>query len=128
LISPIAIFGIVFFVLYLRQEGIRTGRAVGLLLLVAVAAFLGAKLFSLYVRDWELYSPLSAEWRGGLRYPGAMLAMLLLGPLLQRWLLPELPLLHRGAVFTVLLPQLRARQPGVVSASPAATACFRVTS
>ncbi len=92
LISPIAIFGILFFILYLRQDGIRTGRAVWLLLLIAVAAFLGAKLFSLHVRGWEPYQPLSAELRGGLRYPGALIAMVLLGPLLKRWLLPELPL------------------------------------
>jgi prolipoprotein diacylglyceryltransferase len=92
LISPIAIFGILFFVLYLRQDGIRAGRAVILMLLIAVVAFLGAKLFSLQVRGWELYKPLSAELRGGLRYPGALIAMVLLGPLLQRWLLPELPL------------------------------------
>jgi phosphatidylglycerol:prolipoprotein diacylglycerol transferase len=92
LISPIAIFGIAFFVLYLRQDGIRVGRAVGMLLLIAVVAFLGAKLFSLYVRGWEVYQPLWAEWRGGLRYPGALIAMVVLGPLLKRWILPELPL------------------------------------
>jgi prolipoprotein diacylglyceryltransferase len=92
LISPIAIFGILFFILYLRQDGIRAGRAVVLLLLIAVVAFLGAKLFSLQVRGWEPYQPLSAELRGGLRYPGALIAMVLLGPLLKRWILPELPL------------------------------------
>ncbi len=92
LISPIAIFGILFFIFYLRQDGIRVGRAVLLLLLIAVVAFLGAKLFSLYVRGWEPYQPLSAELRGGLRYPGALIAMVLLGPLLKRWILPELPL------------------------------------
>ncbi len=92
LISPTAIFGILFFILYLRQDGIRTGRAVVLLLLIAVVAFLGAKVFSLYVRDWVPYAPLSSEWRGGLRYPGAVLAMLLFSPLLKRWILPELPL------------------------------------
>lgn len=92
LISPIAIFGICFFVFYLRQDGIRAGRCVLLLVLVAVFAFLGAKLFSLYVRGWELYQPLSAEWRGGLRYPGAVIAMLITAPLLKRWILPELPL------------------------------------
>jgi prolipoprotein diacylglyceryltransferase len=92
LISPIAIFGILFFILYLRQEGIRTGRAVWLLLLIAAFAFLGAKLFSLHVRGWELYQPLSAELRGGLRYPGALIAIVLTGPLLKRWILPELPL------------------------------------
>ncbi|MEZ5501643.1 MAG: prolipoprotein diacylglyceryl transferase [Halioglobus sp.] len=92
LISPIALFGILFFVLYLRQDGIRTGRTIGLLLLLAVVAFLGAKLFSLYVRGWELYEPLSAELRAGLRYPGALIAMVVVGPLLQRWILPELAL------------------------------------
>jgi len=92
LISPIALFGITFFVLYLRSEGIRPWRAVGLLLCIAVAALLGAKLFSLYVRGWELYQPLSHELRGGLRYPGGLLAMLVTAPLLKRWILPELPL------------------------------------
>lgn len=92
LISPIAIFGMLFFILYLRQDGIRAGRAMGLLLLLAVVAFFGAKIFSLYVRGWEFYQPLSHELRGGLRYPGALLAMAALGPLLKRWLLPELPL------------------------------------
>lgn len=92
LISPIAIFGMLFFILYLRQDGIRAGRAVVLLLLLAVVALLGAKVFSLYVRGWELYQPLSHELRGGLRYPGALLAMVALGPLLKRWILPELPL------------------------------------
>jgi prolipoprotein diacylglyceryltransferase len=92
LISPIAMFGIAFFILYLRQDGIRTIRTIALLLLLAVVAFLGAKLFSLYVRGWELYQPISAELRGGLRYPGALIAMVVLGPLLKRWILPELPL------------------------------------
>lgn len=92
LISPIAIFGIAFFILYLRQDGIRTGRTIVLLLLIAIAAFAGAKLFSLHVRGWELYQPLSAEWRGGLRYPGALIAMVILAPLLKIWILPELPM------------------------------------
>lgn len=92
LLLPIAIFGIVFFILYLRQEAVRAGRAVVLLLSVAVVAFLGAKLFSLHVRGWELYQPISSELRGGLRYPGALLAMVLVGPLLKRWILPTLPM------------------------------------
>ncbi len=92
LITPIVLFGIAFFSLYLRQEGIRTGRTVLLLLLIGVVAFLGAKVFSLYVRNWQPYHPLSVEWRSGLRYPGGLLAMVLFAPLLKRWLLPELPL------------------------------------
>lgn len=90
LITPIGIFGISFMVLYLRNEGVRPARTTVLLILIAVVALLGAKLFSLYVRDWQLYHPLRYELRGGLRYPGALLAMVLLGPLLQRLLLPEL--------------------------------------
>jgi len=91
LITPIALFGITFFVLYLRQDGVRTGRTILLLLCICLLGLAGAKLFSLHVRGWQLYSPLWAELRGGLRYPGALIAIVLLGPLLQRWLLPELP-------------------------------------
>ncbi len=92
MISPIAIFGIIFFILYLRNDHIKAGRAIILLLSIGVFAVLGAKLFSLHVRDWEVYQPLSSELRGGLRYPGALLAMILFGPLLKRWILPELSL------------------------------------
>ena len=92
LIAPIAIFGIAFFVLYLRFDNVRTGRTIALLLAIAVVALLGAKLFSLHTRGWELYQPLSSELRGGLRYPGALIAMVVLSPLLKRWILPELPL------------------------------------
>jgi len=92
LIVPIAIFGITFFVLYLRLDGVRTGRTIVLLIAIAVVALLGAKLFSLQTRGWDLYTPLYAELRGGLRYPGALIAMVLLSPLLKRWILPELPL------------------------------------
>jgi prolipoprotein diacylglyceryltransferase len=92
LISPIAIFGITFFVLYLRNEGVKTGRSVVLLLAIAFMALLGAKLFSLHTRGWELYEPIRHELSGGLRYPGALLAMVVFGPLLQRLLLPGLPM------------------------------------
>lgn len=91
LITPIAIFGITFFILYLRFDGVRVGRAIILLLSVAVIALLGAKLFSLQTRGWELRD-FSSELRGGFRYPGALLAMVLCGPLLKRWILPTLPL------------------------------------
>jgi phosphatidylglycerol:prolipoprotein diacylglycerol transferase len=91
-ITPVAIFGIAFFVLYLRFDGVRVGRAVLLMISLAIVALLGAKLFSLHVRGWELYRPLSAELRGGLRYPGALLAMVLVGPLLKRGFLPKLPM------------------------------------
>lgn len=91
LIAPIAIFGIAFFVLYLRFDGVKAGRAILLLLSIAVVALLGAKLFSLQTRGWDLRS-LSDELRGGLRYPGALLAMVLIGPILKRLILPTLPL------------------------------------
>jgi len=92
LLTPVALFGITFFVLYLRQDGIRAVRTVLLLLAICLVALFGAKLFSLYVRDWQLYQPLAGELRGGWRYPGALLAIIALTPLLRRWLLPELPL------------------------------------
>lgn len=90
LLAPIALFGITFFVFYVRHEGVKAWRAVLLLLLIAVVALFGAKLFSLHTRGWEVYEPLTSELRGGLRYPGAVLAMVLLGPLLKLWILPDL--------------------------------------
>ena len=38
LISPIAVFGIVFFTFYLRNEGVRAGRAIALQLLIGLVA------------------------------------------------------------------------------------------
>ena len=73
LISPIAIFGITFFVLYLRADGIRVVRSILLLLAICIVALLGAKLFSLHTRGWELYEPIKHELSGGLRYPGALI-------------------------------------------------------
>ncbi len=92
LLGPIAFFGIFFFVRYLRFDGIRTGRAVALLLALGLVALLGAKLFSLFVRGWEVYEPIAHELRGGWRYPGALLAMAIGGPLLKILILPQLPL------------------------------------
>lgn len=91
MILPIAVFGIAFFVLYLRFDKVSAVRSLILLVLIAIVALLGAKLFSLHTRGWDI-QPLSHELRGGLRYPGAALAMVLIGPLLTRWILPTLPL------------------------------------
>ncbi len=91
MILPIAVFGIAFFVAYLRFDNVSTLRSLALLILIAIVALLGAKLFSLHTRGWEVRS-LTQELRGGLRYPGAALAMVLIGPLLTRLILPTLPL------------------------------------
>ena len=90
-ILPVALFGIVFFTLYLRLDGVRVWRAVVLMISIAIIALLGAKLFSLYTREWDIRS-WSQELRGGLRYPGAALAIVLLGPFLKRLILPALPM------------------------------------
>ncbi len=89
LITPIGIFGITFFVLYVRHDGARAGRVIMLMLMIAIVGLLGAKVFSLWTRGWEWRS-LSAELSGGLRYPGAMIAIVLLSPLLKRLIVPEL--------------------------------------
>lgn len=103
LLAPIAIFCIAFFSLYLREEGIKVSKTVLLLLSVGLVAILGAKLFSLHVRGWQLYQPIATELRGGLRYPGALLAMILLGPALKRWILPGLPLLRFLDVLSITI-------------------------
>lgn len=103
LISPIAIACNVFLILYLRREGVNAWRVVLLLLLAGIAALLGAKLFSLLVRGWQLYQPLSHELRGGWRYPGALLALLVALPLFKHWIIPQLPLLRLFDAFAIVL-------------------------
>lgn len=92
MLVPVGVICTAFLVLYLRREGIPTGRLILLQVLVGMVALAGAKVFSLWVRDWQLYEPLSGELRGGWRYPGALIAFLLLVPLIQRWVVPQLSL------------------------------------
>lgn len=87
------IFGILFLAWYLRNEDAGILRLIVLQLLMAVVALLGAKLFSLALRDWQLMAPLTHEIRGGWRYPGAILALLVATPWLVRLLAPKLQLL-----------------------------------
>ena len=47
-ILPVALFGIAFFTLYLRLDGVRVWRAIMLMVSVAIIALLGAKLCHLY--------------------------------------------------------------------------------
>lgn len=92
MLSPIGILCTLFLVLYMRREGVPPGRLILLQLLAGLVALAGAKVFSLWVRDWQWYEPLSGELRGGWRYPGALIALALMVPLIKRWVLPQLPL------------------------------------
>lgn len=58
---------------------------------LVVVALIGAKAFSLYLRDWHV-EQLSWELWGGWKYPGALIAMILATPLLVRLMLPGMPI------------------------------------
>ena len=92
LLIPIGILCTLFLILYLRRDGAPAGRLLLLQLLAGLVALAGAKVFSLWVRDWQLFEPLTSELRGGWRYPGALIALALLVPPIKRLVLPQLPL------------------------------------
>lgn len=53
-----------------------------------IAGMMGAKLFSLFVRGFEPFTPLSLELTVGWRYPGGILAVIVCAPFIIRKLLP----------------------------------------
>lgn len=60
---------------------------------IVVAAIIGAKVFSLYLRGWEVW-PWRAELTSGWKYPGALVAMILVTPLWVRVALPGMPIMR----------------------------------
>lgn len=57
---------------------------------IGLAGIIGAKLFSLYIRDFEPFTPLSLEVTLGWRYPGGMLAVIVFAPFIIRKVLPNI--------------------------------------
>lgn len=84
-------------VLYLAREMRKAGysytRFFAIQLGVAVVCLTGAKLFSLYLRDWQWVN-ISYELVSGWKYPGAALGVLIAVPVLVRALLPNYPVLR----------------------------------
>lgn len=77
----------------MSRNDVSPWRLLLLQLLIVGVSLAGGKLFSLYVRDWQVNAFL-VELRTGWRYPGALIAMVIFGPLFKRWLLPNLSLLR----------------------------------
>lgn len=96
------ILGVLFLTWYLRNEDVSTLRLIALQLLIAVVALLGAKVFSLALRDWQLMTPLIYELKGGWRFPGAVIALIFFAPLIIRWLAPKLKLLDFFDAYAVV--------------------------
>lgn len=82
----------------LRGLGVSLGRQIGFLLVGAVVALLGAKLFSAVERGGLVWWDPAWELTHGYRYPGAILALVLVARPVRRFLLPNLDLLKIGDV------------------------------
>lgn len=81
-------------VFYLGREIHKAGysltRFIALQIGIAVICVLGAKLFSLYLRDWQ-WAGADYELLGGWKYPGAIIGLLAFTPFLIWWILPQYP-------------------------------------
>ena len=74
---------------YLRNSSIAVWRLLVLQLCFFVLYFVGIKVLSLAMRDWQLMQPLVLELSSGRRASGGIAALLVGMPLLIRWLLPR---------------------------------------
>lgn len=74
---------------YLRQSSIAVWRILVLQLCFFALYFVGVKVLSLAMRDWQLMQPLVRELSSGRRASGGIVALLVGMPLLIRWLLPK---------------------------------------
>lgn len=70
---------------YIRFFAIQAG--------VAAACLIGAKLFSLYLREWQ-WVGIGYELVNGWKYPGAMLGVLIAVPVMVKGVLPNYPVLR----------------------------------
>jgi prolipoprotein diacylglyceryltransferase len=71
----------------IKRAGFTYTRFLVLQLGLMSLCLLGAKVFSLWLRDWQWHGP-DYELFGGWKYPGAIVALLLFGPPLMWKLLP----------------------------------------
>jgi phosphatidylglycerol:prolipoprotein diacylglycerol transferase len=92
----ISIFGTLQLFYLLRDSGYTVRQLLLLQLCILISALIGAKLFSLHIRGWQPFPLLSHEIVAGWRYPGAIIGLFVLMPLLKRWLAPGVSLLRCG--------------------------------
>jgi len=93
-------------VVYLGRELSRAGFSYSRFFLLQTALFAvciaGAKLFSLWLRDWQWHGP-DYELFSGWRYPGAIIGLLLIGPILMRLMLPGYPIARYGDKLVIVM-------------------------
>jgi prolipoprotein diacylglyceryltransferase len=92
----ISVFGTLQFFYLLRDSGYTVRQLLLLQLCILVSTVIGAKVFSLYIRGWQLFPTLSHEIVAGWRYPGAIIGLFVLMPLLKRVMAPGVSLLRCG--------------------------------
>ncbi len=80
----------------LRECGLGRGRTALLLLIGASAALVGAKFFSAIERGGLVWWNAGWELAHGYRYPGGILALVVVGPALRRFLPARISLAHMG--------------------------------
>lgn len=88
-IPVIVLIATLLMVWHLRNENTTPQRIIWMQMSIGLIGLVGAKVFSLYVRGWEMYSPFLVELQVGWRYPGAILALLIFVPLIRKWILPK---------------------------------------
>ncbi len=92
----------------LRRENQPLWPLLLLQLSIGIVALLGAKLFSLAVRNWQLYPNIIDELANGWRYPGIVIAFVLLGPVVKKMLVPQLSLFRYADVVAITAAFLMA--------------------
>jgi prolipoprotein diacylglyceryltransferase len=102
-IAAIAPIPIIFLIRALQREGAGFRQVVLAMCLLLAAALLGGKLFSLVSRGWPSGLSLPGELTGGMRFSGVVVAVMLVLPLLQRWLLPKVQFLRAADVLAMTL-------------------------
>ncbi|WP_159931080.1 prolipoprotein diacylglyceryl transferase family protein [Oceanicoccus sp. KOV_DT_Chl] len=92
-ISTALVLHIVIFYQLLKADSVSVRPVLAFFLLMSIVNFMGAKVFSLYFRDWQLMTPLSREFISGWRHPGALITTVIFGPLLLKKCFPAIPIL-----------------------------------
>lgn len=90
----ISVFGTLQFFYLLRDSGYTVRQLLLLQLSILLSTLIGAKLFSLYIRGWQPFPLLQHEIASGWRYPGAIIGLFVLMPILKRLLAPGVSLLR----------------------------------
>ena len=100
-VMPIVlVLSIIFFHRTLARSGVNWSQTLLFFFVLSVVGFIGAKIFSLYTRDWQ-FMPLMEELKGGVRFPGSLAAKAIVAPLIAKRIFRNIPGLHILDVFAL---------------------------